>query len=126
MLVMMDPFAKGFADRATNIAGILLGVSVGVLIFNCVHSYFRLRHIPGPTLAALTNLARRSWVVAGDVHQKHTDLHRRYGTVVRVGPNAVLISQPAAIDKIYGFKTRLLKVRQETTRENCVPFCLRY
>jgi len=101
---------KGFTDRAERLTGILVSVGVGLLVIRWLRSYFRLSHIPGPPLAALTNLVRRSWVVAGNVHQKHTDLHRRYGTVVRVGPNAVLISQHAAIDKIYGFKARFLKV----------------
>lgn len=30
--------------------------------------YLRLRHIPGPSLAALTNFVHRSWVLAGDRH----------------------------------------------------------
>lgn len=84
-----------------------------VIVFATVQlasAYLRLRHVPGPFVAALTNFVRRSWVLAGDLHQKHTDLHRDYGTVVRVGPNAVSISQPEAIDSIYGFKARFLKV----------------
>ena len=88
-------------------------LAVSAIVFVTVKlasAYLRLRHIPGPFLAALTNFVRRSWVLAGDLHQKHTDLHRQYGTVVRVGPNAVLVSQPEAIDSIYGFKARFLKV----------------
>ncbi|KAG7058454.1 polyketide synthase [Colletotrichum scovillei] len=33
----------------------------------------------------------------------------KYGTVVRFGPNAVMVSQPDAIEKIYGFKRRFEK-----------------
>ncbi|KAL8653735.1 MAG: hypothetical protein Q9210_001922 [Variospora velana] len=90
-------------------ATILAGAVVVFGTVQLASAYLRLRHIPGPFSAALTNLVRRLWVLAGDLHQKHTDLHRHYGTVVRVGPNAVLISQPKAIDSIYGFKTRFLK-----------------
>ncbi|OJJ68595.1 hypothetical protein ASPBRDRAFT_199027 [Aspergillus brasiliensis CBS 101740] len=85
------------------IAGVVLVTTHLIL------NYFRLRHIPGPFFAAFTDFTRRGWVLAGDLHQKHTDLHRQYGTVVRVGPQAVLVSQPAAIDRIYGFKAKFLK-----------------
>ena len=89
---------------------ILAGAAFVVATVHIASAYLRLRHIPGPFSAALTNFVRRSWVLAGDLHQKHTDLHRHYGTVVRVGPNAVLISEPKAIDSIYGFRARFLKV----------------
>ncbi|KAL8919500.1 MAG: hypothetical protein Q9172_004954 [Xanthocarpia lactea] len=59
-------------------------LAVSAIIFATVKlasAYLRLRHIPGPFLAALTNFVRRSWVLAGDLHQKHTDLHSHYGTV---------------------------------------------
>ena len=96
-------------------ATILAEAVVVVILVQLASAYLRLRHIPGPFLANLTNFVGRSWVLAGDLHQKHTDLHRHYGTVVRVGPNAVLISQPEAIDNIYGFKARFLKVCMRLT-----------
>ncbi|KAI1499968.1 cytochrome P450 [Biscogniauxia marginata] len=105
----MDQFLERFDGRILTLAGILAISTILVAAFSTIRSYVRLRHIPGPPLAALTNFVRRSWVSAGSVHQKHTDLHRKYGTVVRIGPNAVLISQPTAIDKIYGFKARFIK-----------------
>lgn len=37
-------------------------------------------------------------------------LHKKYGTAVRIGPNAVSISDPEAIDSIYAFKDELQKV----------------
>ena len=110
-VIAMDPGPlSGHLDgRAARLAGILAVAAILAAVFNTVRSYARLRHIPGPRLAALTNLVRRSWVKTGDAHRIHTDLHRRYGTVVRFGPDAVMVSQPEAIDKIYGFKTRFQK-----------------
>ena len=105
-LVQLSRRLDGSASR---LAWILAIVAILMAVLNTFHSYMRLRHIPGPRLAAQTNLVRRSWVTTGDAHQIHTDLHRQYGTVVRFGPNAVMVSQPKAIDKIYGFKTRFLK-----------------
>ena len=37
-------------------------------------------------------------------------LHHKYGSVVRIGPNIVSISDADAIDKIYGVKTDFIKV----------------
>lgn len=102
-------FSGHFDDRISRLACILASAAILVAVFNTLRSYTRLRHIPGPRWAALTNFLRRWWVTTGDAHQIHTDLHRKYGTVVRFGPNAVMVSQPKAIDKIYGFKTRLQK-----------------
>lgn len=102
---------SGYLDgRASFLVATLALLAVSWGMFNALHSYIRLRHIPGPRLAALTNFVRRAWVQTGDAHQIHTDLHRQYGTVVRVGPNAVMVSQVDAVNKIYGYKIRLEKV----------------
>lgn len=109
--------------RVSRLAWNLAIVSILMALFNAFHSYMRLRHIPGPRLAALTNLVRRSWVTTGDAHQIHTNLHRQYGTVVRFGPNAIMVSQPKAIDKIYGFKTRFQKACHIFLPGFCVGTC---
>lgn len=100
-----------FDDRACRIVGLLAVVGIFILVLDNTRSYIRLRHIPGPPAAALTNFVRRSWVNTGNAHEIHTNLHSKYGTVVRFGPNAVMVSQPDAIEKIYGFKRRFEKVR---------------
>ncbi|KAF2023734.1 cytochrome P450 [Setomelanomma holmii] len=65
--------------------------------------YWRLRHIPGPPLAAWTNL----WLMQ-HMHHKETfhmvkrRLHQRYGPIQRYGPNRVMFSDPAAVPVILG------------------------
>ncbi|MCJ1239302.1 hypothetical protein MMC14_007296 [Varicellaria rhodocarpa] len=63
--------------------------------------------IPGPPLAKLS----RVWLVRlsrkGDMHRKMIDLHAKYGTLVRTGPNEVSVSDLNAIKIIYG-KTNAL------------------
>ncbi|KAL2812963.1 cytochrome P450 [Aspergillus granulosus] len=76
---------------------------LALLIIYLLRSHRRLAHIPGPLTASLTNLVRRSWVTTGRAHVIHTDLHRKYGKVVRVGPNSVFVSDPTAIPLIYRF-----------------------
>ncbi|KAI0123266.1 cytochrome P450 [Xylariales sp. AK1849] len=105
----MDESSPEIPRRAFSLVVVLIAAIIALLFLRAVQFYVRLRYIPGPKAAALTNFVRRLWVASGSIHQKHTDLHRKYGTVVRVGPNAVLISQPAAIEKIYGFKARFAK-----------------
>ncbi len=80
------------------------------------HSYFRLRHVPGPFIAAWTNLPRLSWVLSNRAHDIHIQLHRQYGKMVRFGPNMVSISDPAEIPTIYGFNPVFQKVCDLSTR----------
>ena len=72
-----------------------------LLIFWILSSYLRLRHVPGPLLASLTNLPRAFWVYQNNAGDKHTALHRRFGPLVRFGPNMVSVSAPSEIGKIY-------------------------
>ncbi|KAL9079843.1 MAG: hypothetical protein Q9157_001299 [Trypethelium eluteriae] len=105
----LEYLSRHIDARVCNLAGILAAAAIFVAVCNTLYSYLRLRHIPGPRSAALSNLVRRSWVKTGDAHHIHTNLHRQYGPVVRYGPNAIMVSDPGAIEKIYGFKNRFEK-----------------
>ncbi|KAL2799529.1 cytochrome P450 [Aspergillus keveii] len=74
-----------------------------------LRSYLRLRHIPGPFWAQFSNLPRFLWVAGGDAHDVHIALHRKYGDLVRIGPNLVSVTDPDEIPKIYDFAGRYLK-----------------
>ena len=87
----------------------------GILIVCLICAYFsvawyRLRHVPGPLLAKFSNLQRMQWVRSGRAHDIHIELHNRYGNLVRMGPNMVSVSDPAAISVIYGFDGSFKKV----------------
>ncbi|KAF2678715.1 benzoate 4-monooxygenase cytochrome P450 [Lentithecium fluviatile CBS 122367] len=86
-----------------------LAVPVVLLILSTVRSYYRLSHLPGPFLARFTNIPRFSWVLSNNAHNIHIALHRRYGPIVRFGPNMVSIGDPNEISQIYGFKKPWLK-----------------
>lgn len=85
--------SRDSCGHAARMASTLALIAFSVVVLNTLFSYLRLRHIPGPYFAALTNLVRQQWVVMGNTHDIHTGLHRRYGTVVRFGPNAVMESR---------------------------------
>jgi hypothetical protein len=60
-----------------------------------------LRIYPGPPLSKVTDLWRAAYVYRGQIGSKHLELHRKYGQVVRVGPNCLSVADPNLIRVIY-------------------------
>ena len=88
-----------------------LALAIAVLICWLSHRYLRLASVPGPFLAAITDFWR--W----NAHKKAlfygpvlTDLHRKYGRLVRIGPNIVSVADLPAVPFIYGGNPVLEKV----------------
>ncbi|RLL97903.1 hypothetical protein CFD26_105311 [Aspergillus turcosus] len=81
----------------SHLFGWLVAGIVAVIAFHLTRTWWRLRHIPGPFLASFTNLYRMSWVPTTRAHLILQDVHRKYGEVVRIGPNMVSFSNPEAI-----------------------------
>ena len=77
---------------------------VGLLVLSLVYNRLRpgLINIPGPPVAAYTKLWRLYDVWKGQAHMTAIDIHKKYGPVVRIGPNHVSIADPAMIPIIYG------------------------
>lgn len=77
-------------------------------------NYFNhgLNKYPGPFLASLSNVWRfvDVWNRRPDI--THIALHRKHGDVVRLGPNVLSFSDPAAIKQIYGLNKGFVKVRR--------------
>jgi hypothetical protein len=71
--------------------------------------------IPGPPLASVTNLWRLTLVTGRRPELEHIKLHRKYGSVVRLGPNVVSVSDPNAVKIIYAINAGFVKVLSETT-----------
>ncbi|OJJ67368.1 hypothetical protein ASPBRDRAFT_58930 [Aspergillus brasiliensis CBS 101740] len=80
--------------------GILLLLSTsGYVIYQCFLS--PLARIPGPFLAKLTNWHRAYLTYEGKSHRRYLALHRKYGPVVRTGPNVLSVAEPTAFREIY-------------------------
>jgi hypothetical protein len=90
----------------------ILGLLVGLIVVGLLRNKFRpgLGSIPGPSLAAYTGLWRYHDVRKGQAHKTAINLHRKYGKLVRIGPNHVSVSDPLEIKKIYGLKSGYTKV----------------
>ncbi|KAF8173778.1 cytochrome P450 oxidoreductase [Mycena galopus ATCC 62051] len=68
-----------------------------------------LSSIPGPPLAAYTGLWRLHDVWKGDAHHTAISLHKKYGPLVRIGPNHVSVDDLAEAQTIYDTKQTFIK-----------------
>ncbi|KAH7137812.1 cytochrome P450 [Dactylonectria macrodidyma] len=88
----------------------LVAVIALVFLYLLSNKYRRgLSSLPGPRLAAYSSLWRYLDVRGGQAHQTAIRLHRKYGEIVRIGPNHVSVSDPREIKKIYGLKSGYTK-----------------
>jgi hypothetical protein len=85
-------------------------IVAGGLILYLVSTYTRLRRIPGPFFASISNIPRFYWVWSRRAHDIHIELHRKYGKLVRFGPNMVSVGDPKEVPAIYGFSGKYKKV----------------
>ncbi|EMF16370.1 benzoate 4-monooxygenase cytochrome P450, partial [Sphaerulina musiva SO2202] len=77
-----------------------------------------LRHIPGPKINAISRIPYVRHLIKGTTVDNVVDLHRRYGSVVRLTPNEVSFSSgETAWPDIYGFRTGRLKGRANTQKD---------
>lgn len=80
---------------------------VGRLLFNCYgHG---ISHVPGPLLASCTDLWRFFLVWRRRPEVEHIRLHHIHGPLVRLGPRAISVSDPAAIQIIYALNSGFVK-----------------
>ena len=83
-------------------------------------TYATLRNIPGPFFAQFTDLWRFLKVWKRDSQDVFLRLHKKYGDLVRIGPNCVSISQPDLIPSIYGIGKGYVKSDFYTVWQNVV------
>ena len=101
-VVLLSPIMTG----KLNIALLLLGL----IIVRLLRNRLQLSGIPGPWLAGYTRLWKLHNVWQGQHHHSALKLHRRYGPLVRIGPDHVSVSDPNAIPIIYGINKSFTKV----------------
>lgn len=65
---------------------------------------------PGPFWANFSNLWRLFDVLGRRPEVTHLRLHRKYGDIVRLGPNALSFGDPKAVKEIYGVNKGYVKV----------------
>ncbi len=105
--------------RSSRLIACLTFALIVLYLISSLRVAFRkgLRRLPGPFVARLSGLYRFSLVYAGRAPQEYLKVHQKYGPIVRVGPNHVSISDPAAITQIYGIGSNYVKVVGAATFE---------
>lgn len=89
---------------------------VFILIRLIVNRYFQgLSKYDGPFLASLTDFWRPIFIHRNRHNQTILDLHRKYGSVVRLGPNVLSFSEPEAVKDIYATKKHYMKVANDVS-----------
>ncbi|KAI8633029.1 putative cytochrome P450 monooxygenase [Xylariaceae sp. FL1651] len=86
----------------------LIGLVLGV-VYNIAHALYNvflhpLRKYPGPVSHRISVIPRALCQMRGTLPFHVAELHKRYGPVVRVGPNELAFSSPQAWRDIYGHK----------------------
>ncbi|ROV91593.1 hypothetical protein VSDG_07935 [Cytospora chrysosperma] len=89
------------AIRPRQVVFMLIFTALAIGLAQVFRSWQRLRHIPGPFWASISDLPRLFWVKTKEAHLIHQQLHEKYGEVVRIGPNTVIFRDPAAISTVY-------------------------
>ncbi|KAK8040736.1 hypothetical protein PG991_000524 [Apiospora marii] len=103
MTVTFVPVQIGGGDAVTvtyAVAGLLaLWLSAATFV-----SWYRLKHIPGPWYAGLTS-AWVGWVAySGKAHAVYLGLSEKYGSLARIGPNALTTSDPELVKRMSSTK----------------------
>jgi hypothetical protein len=110
MPAVLEPQLASWRESPTGaVAAVLLVV---VYSFWILASAFKpsLIGVPGPITAKFSRLYLFYHAIKGDFNTLYRKLHDKHGSIVRVGPNKISISDPAAIPTIYGISSRFTKV----------------
>lgn len=102
VLHKMDIFAA-----SVSLGGAFVAYLFSLAIYN---RYFHpLKDFPGPFWASLTPLWYYWAIISTNWEDYQLPIHQKYGPMVRLAPDHIQISDPAAIETIYGPKQNFLK-----------------
>lgn len=89
----------------------LLPILATVIFGYLVSIRFRrgLRDVPGPFWASILPLNRVFSVARGRCYDTHINYHKKYGSIVRIGPRHVSFSDGEALSTVYGITTKFTK-----------------
>lgn len=84
---------------------------IAVFLLQFANNWRQLRQVPGPLLAGMTNFWRAWYQYNGRLRGKLVELHKKHGHIVRYGTRSVSVSDPKAINIIYGTRQGFATVR---------------
>ncbi|KAK4182202.1 cytochrome P450 [Podospora australis] len=130
MLVTLGYVLSPFSLTSLSISQVVLVISfflLGVFIIKpAISQWSRLRHVPGPFLNSITPLVY-AWHTIRDGQAKYVySLCQKYGPVVRVTPNTVVVSDPQTLRYFCSLKANYTKglwaefTRWDLKRYSCI------
>jgi hypothetical protein len=108
-------FLLDFVPFSIMYSGAWLSFVVGVLIlaYKLLSPALRapLSALPGPLVSRFSRFWLLRAASSGSIHQHAIAIHKKYGKIVRVGPNHVWVNDPQEISHIYGINSTFRKSR---------------
>ncbi|OAA45609.1 Cytochrome P450 family protein [Metarhizium rileyi] len=99
-LVSLSIAFVGLIWRFVLLAGLgILAITLQVAFYRL--TFHPLAKVPGPRWAAISSFWHARQIARGRMAQLGLELHKKYGDVVRVGPNEVWFNTTEAFDQIY-------------------------
>ncbi|KAK1749496.1 Pisatin demethylase [Echria macrotheca] len=95
------PSLKSLPFLDLFVAAVAIGVATVFAWYALAWATSPLRQFPGPFLAGWTNFWRFAATLSGRYPLKMVELHKKYGPVVRIGPNTLVLNYPELIQTIY-------------------------
>ncbi|KAK7425613.1 hypothetical protein QQZ08_007936 [Neonectria magnoliae] len=86
-------------------------ILVGVVLLKLLRNRYGtgLNDVPGPWLHSLSMLPRAFQVWNGKIHEVDSNMHKKYGKLVRIGPRLLSIADVNEINTVYGITTKFYK-----------------
>ncbi|KAH8748372.1 cytochrome P450 [Hyaloscypha finlandica] len=78
----------------------LLAILVGYAFISRLRTWFRLRHIPGPAFAGFSKAWLLRKAIGGRFHLDTAEACEKYGSLVRLGPNELVTSDPTILRRM--------------------------
>ncbi|KAF2458353.1 cytochrome P450 monooxygenase-like protein [Lineolata rhizophorae] len=107
----MPRLSENIVDRERTCAWIFTSYLISLFSSITIYRLFfhRLKRFPGPKLAAVTKFWHVFQARDSLNYLLQQELHKKYGTIVRTGPNEISIYHPAGIELLDGAKNTNLK-----------------
>lgn len=102
----LNPAGVPVVQTVLSILSIALVLSVFRALWAAVYNLVAhpLHTVPGPKLWAVSDLPYALCNCSGNSHRRILALHKKYGPVVRVGPNDVVLNHPDAWKELMGHR----------------------
>ncbi|KAI1205010.1 cytochrome P450 [Annulohypoxylon truncatum] len=78
-------------------------------VTSAVYSWYRLRHVPGPFLASFSYLWLAVYALSGKQLEIIDYIGKKYGSLIRLGPNVLLSDDPEVIKSLSSAKSKYKK-----------------